>query len=397
MNISPELQERIGYICGKFDNDINQIDVVNWLFNFREEDWNKAVTVLEHLDYYPYGRILSCYQEKILKILNDYSGKAIWITPLGDIGKSGQFVTYYINKVIKEYFREENVNLLRKTEKLKPNDVLVYADDFSGSGQTFIDNQRPNLPQDVVKCYLTLAYMENAKERVEKLGIQIYGDLHNSCFSQRGSVFGYPPRMIPIRNFCFAYGAKLFPLKDRKGEELKSYIGPLGYANSQSLVAFEYGIPNNTLPIIWANKNWTPLIPRFINTRIEKSVKYRSSQNYWLSIIYRERLAPKAFLNFKKYSTDAAQLFLLVRLIRRHKKPTFICQYLCISDNERIALIEKGKSLSLFNEDGDLTKEADSFYSDLELRMKVLKEELSSRMIYTPMDLYVPKSFQGKT
>jgi hypothetical protein len=35
-----------------------------------------------------------------------------------------------------------------------------------------------------------------------------------------------------------------------------------GYDNCQLLIAFETNIPNNTLPIFWSEKNWSPLIKR---------------------------------------------------------------------------------------------------------------------------------------
>lgn len=398
MKISFEIKERIEIICDRFDNDISQIDIVNWLSNFQEEDWEKALTVLEYVDYYSYDRILACYKSNIEKIINDHSGQRIIIYPLGNIGKSGHFVAYFIKKVIRQYF-SNHVKMLDDKVTLSVNDIFLYVDDFAGSGQTFVDNRRYDLPQGIKECYLTIAYMDKAAERASELNVEIYGDAHKPCFAPRGSVFGYSQNMLPIREFCFKYGNRLYPLDkvyEHKKENILS-VGPFGFANSQALVAFDYGTPNNTLPILWANKKWTPIFPRFVDTRIENEVKYRSGQDYWLSFIYREKLAPDAFLHFQRYSTTATKLFLLVRLKRRNKKPTFICQYLGISEEEMENLERLGASLSLFDTSGQLTDEADTFYRELYKRMRIIISHKPAEKIYEVSDLYLPKSFQGKS
>ena len=49
-----------------------------------------------------------------------------------------------------------------------------------------------------------------------------------------------------IREICYKYGDIIYRKRSNGAH-------PLGYNNSQALVTFPYGTPNNTLPIIWSN------------------------------------------------------------------------------------------------------------------------------------------------
>lgn len=53
-----------------------------------------------------------------------------------------------------------------------------------------------------------------------------------------------------VRSFCRHYGAKVWPSH------------PLGYGGMGLLLSFNYNVPDNTLPIIWGDQRWTPLLPR---------------------------------------------------------------------------------------------------------------------------------------
>lgn len=74
-------------------------------------------------------------------------------------------------------------------------------------------------------------------------------------------------------SICQKYGEKLYPKH------------PLGYDDSQLLIAFEYNTPNNTLPIIWSSTNnessnietiWHPIFER---RKIKVNNKTKSNED----------------------------------------------------------------------------------------------------------------------
>lgn len=106
-------------------------------------------------------------------------------------------------------------------------------------------------------------------------------NIFKKAFSSKASYFGYR-NYEGHRNFCYEHGSKLVTPKKSKSEK----DNVLGFGNSQSLISFSYGTPNNTLPIIWANKDgWIPLIPRFSIDRISNSKNLRKSISHELSIL----------------------------------------------------------------------------------------------------------------
>ena len=50
-------------------------------------------------------------------------------------------------------------------------------------------------------------------------------------------------------NMCVKYG--------------EQWGDPLGYNDCQMLLGFHHNTPNNTLPIFWREKNWTPIFKRY--------------------------------------------------------------------------------------------------------------------------------------
>jgi hypothetical protein len=112
---------------------------------------------------------------------------------------------------------------------------------------------------------------------LDKINIPIFGNIRFPIFQKRGSIFGYPPKALAMREFCFKYGDLLFSLKNYENKKTK--LHPLGFENSQCLIGFEHSIPNNTLPIIWADKEytknstkkfWQPIFPRYGDLKIDE-------------------------------------------------------------------------------------------------------------------------------
>jgi hypothetical protein len=391
-------------ICDKFHNVISSFDIIAWLDNFERKDWKKALIVLENFEYYSTNEIIKEFEMGLSELLEDVPTGKIYFLPVGKIGKSGSAMIYYLKKTPK--FSNSRIVLLEKEDfnKIEDNANLVIVDDFSGTGNTiieYIDLIKEKLPENYNVYILTIAYMLNAKITLENIGVKIYGNLRNSIFSKRGSVFGYYPKMKAIREFCFKYGNLLYPLA--KYTEKKTKHHPLGFDNSQVLLGFEHSIPNNVLPIIWADKkvkgkNWVPIFPRRGKLLIDKANEIKHSEKYWASIFFKLGLNEGIYSIEERYNKQTLQLLSVIRLKRKKRNPISICHILGINLNEYENIINKGINKKLFNSSGDLTKQGINIYEQINKKVKFLniKEEKQELLIEEDM-LYIPKTFRGSS
>lgn len=181
----------------------------------------------------------------------------------------------------------------------------------------------------------------------------------------------------------------------------------MGYENSQLLIAFSHGAPNNTLPIFWSSKNdWKPLFPRLSkdiilkNREIKKEVQLLLGKYYgYLKGESQTFKTGKYITPWKVYSriskTDF-MIFALIKMKRRNRSHEFICNTLNLSNSSYEELIQKGKETGLFDNHGNITAFAIKEYNKISKKIKEFSQEyenvdeLNSKSI-----LYVPRSFQG--
>lgn len=144
--LSKEIEKRIEDIVSvRFYNQITPYDVIRWLFNFEDEDVELAVQLLEHVVFLRDDDIKGRLYEQILKLPNDTRKH---IVPLGKPGKSGAAVSYWIHGLMKRNDLQ-SMNFHSSVEAFISyrnsaawetlNDVVVYVDDFIGSGGSVVD------------------------------------------------------------------------------------------------------------------------------------------------------------------------------------------------------------------------------------------------------------------
>lgn len=393
-------------ICFKFGHAVTEFDVLRWLRNFDESEWDMALNVLDKVVYYSSDRIDWTLKYHIKQIVAEHKGKRVYILPSGSVGKSGHVMAYHAKKVI------ENLGLpgtalsllnLKDINQVKKNAVIALLDDFSGTGESikkFFDKYVKATVEgkSVTVCGLTVAYMEKASNYLQKkCHIKIYGVFHKPAFVRRGSVFGYEKNMIPVRDFCFKKGEMLFP--DWKNQEIK----PLGYGNSQAMVCFEHTTPNNTLPILWyedivpgTDKKWNAIFPRFANSRMERGRRLRLSSGFWLSAMQKMNMPNTDWA--MHHTTESLRLISVVAQKYHHRSNMYIAQVLgiCMEDIEEIICI--GKEKGLFDGNGSLTMEAKTIYEEIRKRDKILEHDIPKQMSRKMINsVYVPTSFRGIT
>lgn len=389
-----------------FDGAVSTWDVIAWLHNFDEVDWPKALILLNAFEYYTFNDIVRSFNEGLDQILNELGpNQKCYLLPVGKSGKSGLAMLYSLKKILPE--RDSRFSILEKSNcsTVLDDSVVVLVDDFSGSGGTicdFYDEMRSLLPTNHKAVAIVVAYLMKAKIKLNNSGIELIGNARLPAFTDRGSVFGYYPRMKSIREFCFKYGKKLYKLKDyKKG---RSKMHPLGFENSQALIGFEHSIPNNTIPILWSDKKrkkgqpWTPLFPRRGKLLVQRAKEFKEHQRQLASRISLNGVLNNLLKSPDDYSRLSMQLLGLITLKRQQKNVVHICQLLACSLDEYEEIVQEGKNRFLLDGNEELTPRALSVVEQIRKRHRFTENNQRNRTLLIDEDLiYVPKVFRGNS
>ncbi|MDM1067356.1 phosphoribosyltransferase-like protein [Myroides odoratimimus] len=402
-----QFENIINAICDKFHNQITPLKVVKWLENFEPSDWRKALIVLNSFEYFSTMDVIKEFNSYLYEIIKDLNNdNPIYVLPVGYAGKSGLAMVYYLKKT--NAFSSNKVKILTEEnfDILNNNDNIILVDDFSGSGETisnFYLKIKDKLPKNHTVCVLTVAYLNKAKNHLDKINISIYGNFRNQAFSPRGSVFGYYPKMKAIREFCFKYGNIIYKEDDYKKKKSRQH--PLGFSNSQALIGFEHAVPNNTISIIWSDKkrydnkgNWFPIFPRRTQTYITEMSEFKKQRTYWISLLYKLNFDSDLNLKHEKYSNYNLRVLSVILLKRKRKSPIFICQFLGLNLEEYENIIQEGIKSKVFDKDSELTENAFEIIEQIKKRIRFEKEKyIKPELVIEEDMLYLPKVFQGSS
>ena len=410
--ISIDHSKRISSICLRLRNSVSAIQVLNWLENFKEEEWNIALTVLENLKYFTISEMIYDFDEGLKRILADTrTTEKLYLHGLGEFGKSGSSLMYYIKQTPTFRGNIERFKILSHIKKIKQqgvdaNGYLILIDDIIGSGNSLITFFNHNIKQQLLKNgytintnVLCLACMQDSvkllNDNIDNL--KIYGTHYKKAFASGSSVFGYRPKMKPIRQFCYEYGLELLKIFDKETNKIVAY--PLGFNNSQSLVVFAHSVPNNTLPIIWSSKNnWQPLFPRTARAKISQAKDFRNETIHWLNLAYKLHIFKNENPENKIYFNDINyKILAVIRLKRRGSIDSIICQILGLSVNELNEAFEEAVRRNIFDDDYNLSESGMDIYEELKKKIKI-SNTLEKRRFFNLQNekIYVPKIFLGK-
>lgn len=262
------------------------------------------------------------------------------IVPLGKPGKSGAAVSYWIHGLMRKN-DSENTTFHSSVEAFisyrnsvaweTQNDVVVYVDDFIGSGGSVVTalssldekKVRPEVLSDASsgRLYVIAAIvMDNGYSKITQdiSGAVILGDSYCKGFDPHKKIFGSYFKTKAVREMCYKYGKQLF----------KDF--PLGFKNTQSLVLMQHSSPNNTVPVLWSDKqyqgrNWIPLVPRNNLLKIKRAYTDRTSVCRWLSCLKKIFVGGSEYVDFSLLFTTSNfnLVFILICLIRRKAKLSF--------------------------------------------------------------------------
>lgn len=263
---------------------ISDSDVERWLTNFDgrylsnvANERKLALWLLSHFTYYTYEDIrMLCkdlfnlfLHERLVQnkgnsldlVLDEVINDTLFVG-LGNDSESGKNLLYY--------FRQENL-LSKKSfeyDSRKKYKNVVYLDDVSMSGSQAAQYVKSRIV-DAENVYAGfLIATDKALEHLRGVGLNINPistmilDDRDRAFTNSSYVFS-DDKVSNIcdiaREFCKIYGAISIEKCD---DYMDSY--PLGFADGQYLLGFEYNTPDNTLPIFWGTSNgWYPLFKRY--------------------------------------------------------------------------------------------------------------------------------------
>lgn len=403
---------------------VSPLDIIKWLSNFEKDEIELAKRILSNLTVYTTYEI-----EEILHEAFEYlfgpkieNGHKLIVNSVGEFGKSGSMITYFFQKTsfYKDRHNNKFITLISDLSNIAVDDQFTYSlimlDDFVGSGNSikeYYTHNQENLKYFNNVYYVGIAGMKKGIENITPLFSKTIipkSNIFKKAFAHDASYFGYR-NFQAYRELSFKYGVRLSNKLEKVGK-VRKYTEALGYENSQALVSFAYGSPNNTLPIIWANKNgWFPLIPRFSVDKMNSSRKLRKDISYELSILkeFGSLNLQDTFFSFKvkrgkktfsSVSSLDFSIYGIIKLSRAGFLPVNICQKLGIMYKDYEQYIISGKQKGIFEEENKLTLFGLTLYEDAKKCIERNKKRLhlNSNSDFTIRDInYIPNQFNGRS
>lgn len=338
------------------DKDEFKQKIKSWLSNkeFQTESsvgniiYEEAFQLLKYIDYNSLATIYEKNKANAAQILpmikSDIS--TTFIFPLGESSADGG--TQYIKTYTEELSIEKSnangkysFNYSFFTKKVNVRNIIL-VDDFIGSGDTITKFISRNIKafnftrSNNIKVYLVCLYCN--KDIFDKYdGKEFTKIIASTILDSRYKIFNKASYFVKenensnsIKKWCQKIGKSLYS------------PGPLGYKDSQYLIAFENNTPNNTLPIIWAGNDsesmagvkWIPLFPR------KKPKTIKRSQ------ILNDRIIPKLF---SSKIIDANDLLYTSLFIQVRKLLLWGVDFSSLSFDKQIEIVKLEQKVGILN------------------------------------------------
>ncbi|QKJ22166.1 hypothetical protein [Poseidonibacter lekithochrous] len=287
--------------------DINKLSIEKWLNNFETETEKELVLkLLSQFMYFNVKEIRTClntmyedlYKTPIIQEyrketnsfnLEEYTNffnhelKKTRFVLLGNPSESSSLLLYF--------FRQENSlrkDLFCSLSEIKTihEDIerVIIIDDLTASGSQaikFIKENVNDLKKDKIKfsyyvLFATTEAIDEIMKTIKSLEIisfelKFIFKLDNTfkVCNEKSKYIDNKEEITLLKENSetfyydkFDFDYKEYGLKDK--DSLKKYLKSCGFKDSQLLLGFFYNIPNNTIPIIWAESDeWTPIFKRY--------------------------------------------------------------------------------------------------------------------------------------
>lgn len=416
IQLDDKILYKIEQILPRLKHSVLPSKIKSWLENFEETEIDLAIDLLLVLEYITFNELQFRFDDLLKGIFKNIpKNENIIIIPYGKVGKSGSIITYIIKNTSAFRTRKkkdiDNVLLTHDYKYINAKDYnhIIFIDDFIGSGKTFCDGYKDVHDIEswvnsnkISNVYLLSALiMKDAKDYISSRfgNIKIHPEVRNKIFDQDLSPLNAFKNISTIKSMAYKYGKKI-------------QENPNGYGNSESLVSFFFGTPNNTLPIIWSAKNdWTPLYPRKVDVKMNIARDEKKQIAFVIGLY--NRLAIDLYdkdkdINIKtangrkrdiKYnSKEHHSIIGLLKLKEDKYDDIFICHLLGLTMKELDDIYDSAIRLGLISKSKGLKIDGLNFLKEIKrtISKEVIRKETSENFKIKNED-YLPKSFKGLT
>lgn len=389
--------------------------VRSWLENFEEDEVASALDFLFYLEYIPFSELQARLNQQLNLLDKKFRNEPKYLlVPYAEYPKSNDIVAYLISKcpVYKELLKEKRIDIAvdLNNYQFTENTVLVFIDDFIGTGKSFhkwyrknnlasIFGKHPYLYEE--QAILSAVIMEDGclfmQHRYPE--IKVLADLRTKIFDRMNSPFNLSSNRVSLRSIYLKYGQNIITGFQRPNKSLHS---PLGFDKSEALVAFDYGTPNNTLSIIWGDHKWKPIFPRSAKSRMNKASEIKNEAAFYLGLMHKLEINFDNDIainntNMKLSARDDHAILVYLVLKSRFYSCLQICQVLGITIFELDQIIIKASNKLLVTRKGELTRKGIKFIAELKKRKNIYSFRERDTLDIKSTDVFVPKSFRNMT
>jgi hypothetical protein len=392
---------KIDHLIPRLKWSVSPLRIMNWFQNFELKDIESAYELLLAHEHIPLDELQARIDEQLAKIVREIPASfRILIVPYGKLGKSRDLMQYIIahTPTFEENPRKFILNNDYRSITYGPNTVICLIDDFIGTGNTFIkyyfegfDGYTPISPwidtTEITRRFLVAAIIMNdgweAIVSKTKNGVEILSEKRSKIFD---------PKMSPL--MFFSDVARVQAMNNYYGLHLPG--GPRGYDNSESLVSFAHCTPDNTLPVIWGDKNWNPIFARKPQTRMDHARQLKKEVAFYIGVLNKLGL-----WNDRMHANTSKVKHILIAYIKLRREgipQEIICQVLGLTLTELKGNLLAGREDGLLDNRDNITTRGELIYQDWLKRIKSANFRRPSKENLKMKDImYIPRSIGGTT
>lgn len=390
---------RLGY-------GITASEILSWLNNFDEIDKPQLFSLLKVFEFISYNELLFRYESLFTDFLDkqyDPFNDRILIIPYGEFGKSATMMTYPLKKT-KAFERiKKNVVIEKDYARIVEYSVsdfqhIIFIDDFVGSGRTFVKECKKTINKGkfssleewinenefkssvLLSCIMMNEGYDYIKKNLEN--ILIFSDFRDKIFDSDNSPLDFYEEKEKVKALVKKYDTN------------KDYN--LGFENSQAVVSFFYGPPNNTLGLFWKDFK---LFHRFTDDKLSSIRNFRNEMQFYT--LFLERAIEKNNNLFKVQTNIEVSdfLFWAVLFLKEDKYPDMvIISLLSITQSELSSVVKDSSRCGYLDANFDLTIKGEALLSEVKISSakQNFRKTNTENLQYTQDKVYLPHQINGK-